>query len=140
MGNVINRRIGAAVLTVTCSITAVRAFPPPQANPKPARAEDLNSILTAWAENSSHIKTLSAQLSRKDWRPLFGSMNLIYDINWKDSGQAAVIIKESGRKNGPELVDRIVWTGHEVWRYNPRKKEIDVFANEGLKDYEVFAR
>jgi hypothetical protein len=138
MGHVMIRRIGAAVLAVTCSMTAVRAFPPPQARPTPARAEELNAVLTAWAENSSRIKTLSAQLSRQDRRPLFGSMNLIYDINWQNSGQAAVNIKESGRKNGPDFVDRIVWTGQEVWRYNPRKKEIDVFADERLKDYEVF--
>jgi hypothetical protein len=138
MEHVMSRRIGAAVLAVTCSITAVRAFPPPSAGPTPARAEDLNAILTAWAENSSRIKTLSAQLSRKDRRPLLGSMNLIYDISWKDSGQATVNIKESGRKNGPDFVDRIVWTGHQVWRFNPRKKEIDVFAAEALKDYEGF--
>ena len=67
-----------------------------------------------------------------------GSMNLIYDINWKDSGQAAVIIKEAGRKNGPDFVDRIVWTGHEVWDFNPRKKEVDVYTKEKLKDYEAF--
>jgi hypothetical protein len=138
MRHVMIRRIAAAVLAVACSITVVRAFPPPQSKPKPARAEDLNTILTAWAENSSHIQTLSAQLSRKDRRPLLGSMNLIYDISWKDSGQAAVNIKESGRKNGPDFVDRIVWTGREVWHFNPRKKEVEVYTKEKLSEYEVF--
>ena len=38
MGHVMNRRIGAAILAVTCSITAVRAFPPPQARPTPAKS------------------------------------------------------------------------------------------------------
>jgi hypothetical protein len=138
MGQVMIRRIGAAVLVVTCSMTVVRAFPPPQSKPTPAKAEDLNAILSDWAENSSHIKSLSAQLSRKDRRPLLGSMNLVYDINWKDSGQAAVNIKEVGHKIGPDFVDRIVWTGREVWRFNPRKKEIDVYTAEKLKDYADF--
>ncbi|HEX4070437.1 MAG TPA: hypothetical protein VHX68_04690 [Planctomycetaceae bacterium] len=132
------RRIGAAVLTVTCSLTAVRAFPPPPARPTAAKAEDLNAILSDWAENSSRIKTLSAQLSRNDRRPLLGSMNLIYDFNWKDTGQAVVIIKEAGHKKGPNFVDRIVWTGQEVWQFNPRKKEVEVYTKDRLKDYEVF--
>ena len=138
MGHVMIRRIGVAALAITCSVTAVRAFSPPQGKPTPAKAEDLNAILSDWAENSSRIKTISAQLSRKDRRPLLGSMNLIYEINWKDSGQAAVNIKEAGRKHEPDFVDRIVWTGREVWRYNPRKKEIDVYTKDALGDYEGF--
>ena len=65
-------------------------------------------------------------------------MDLIYDITWKDSGKAAVSINEAGRNNGADFVDRIVWTGKDVWRYNPRKKEIDVFTKDGLGDYESF--
>jgi hypothetical protein len=49
-----------------------------------------------------------------------------------------VNIQPPVRKDKSEFVERIVWTGREVWQYNPRKKEVTAWTKDGLGDYELF--
>jgi outer membrane lipoprotein-sorting protein len=104
----------------------------------PARAAELDAILDAWAQQSSQIKTLSAKFVRRQKRIAWSTMEFRYDVIWKDSGQAVLNIDQVARKDKTEAFDRIVWTGREVWQYNPRKKEIEVSSKAEVAQYEIF--
>ncbi len=138
MGHVMIRRIRVAILAIAVTVAGVRAFPQQGSASSPAGSVELNTVLDMWVENSSRIKTLSATFGRKNSRPFVGSMDLTYEINWKDSGQAVVTIELPTRKDRSEFVERIVWTGREVWQYNPRRKEITVWTKDELGSYELF--
>ena len=62
----------------------------------------MNAILDAWVQHSSQIKTLSAKFSRKDKGSAFGAVEFLYEIHWKDSGQAVLDIKGVAGKDMTE--------------------------------------
>jgi hypothetical protein len=140
LGHVMIRRVGVAVLAITFAISGARAFPQKGATQAAARAEDLSSILDAWVQDSSRIKALAAKFSRKDSRRRNAFMDLVYDIRWKDSGQAVLNIEPSVRKSESGFEARIFWTGRDVWQYNPRRKEIIIWTKDGLGEYAEFRR
>ena len=132
------RQIGILFLTVVVALTGSRAFPQQPGKRSSYAAAELDAILRDWVAASSHIKTLSAKFKRVDRRPLHGSTEYTYDMRWKSSGQAYVNIEQTGRKRPSEFEARIVWTGREIWEYRAPKKEITVWKEKDLRDYEVF--
>ena len=136
------RRVTVAVLAI--ALSGVRAFPQQASTVPPAGVGEINAILDAWVQQSSRIKTLSAKFTRKDHRPPWGApppwgtMEFLYEVRWKNPGQAVLNIEQVVGKNQTVGVERVVWTGREVWQYNPRKKEIAVWLTDQIGEYEVF--
>jgi hypothetical protein len=136
------RRVAIAVLAV--ALSGIRAFPPQASAAPPAGAAELGAILDAWVQQSSRIKSLAVKFTRSEHRPPWGApppwgrIEFLYEVRWKDSGQAVLNLEQVVAKDKKELFERIVWTGREVWDYNPRKKEISVQLMDQLGEYEVF--
>jgi outer membrane lipoprotein-sorting protein len=128
-----------AVATLAIAITGVSAFSQQSDGSQRANTVELNAIIDACVKSSARIKSLSARFSRKDKRrSLSDTGEFIYEVLWKDSGQADLKIEATVRKGKPELFERIIWTGREVWRYNPRRKEIEVSSLDEIGHYEEF--
>ncbi len=138
MGN-ISQYFGAlagAVLALT--LTGPRVMAQQASAPAAERSAELNNLLNTWARNSSQIHTLSCKFMRRDFRPGFGRREFLYTVRWKDSGKADVNIEAILSPNKTQQVQRLVWTGREVWDFMPYKKEIQVWPMDKIGEYEEF--
>jgi len=116
-----------------------RCFLKRRARLRRGAAGELNAILDAWVQHSSQIKTLSAKFSRKDKGSAFGAVEFLYEIHWKDSGQAVLDIKGVAGKDIDRVLRRVVWTGRDVWDYLAWKKEIRVQTMDQIRKHEHFS-
>jgi outer membrane lipoprotein-sorting protein len=140
MQRIMIRPVAAAALAIAFTLTGVSAFAQQGGKETTAQYDQLSPIMDTWVQNSSRIKTLSARFSRKDRRPGFATRELIYDIRWKNSGLASLKIESTGPKDESEYLQRIVWTGRDVWQYEGDHKEIRVWTTEDLVQYDNFRK
>jgi hypothetical protein len=138
MDHVKPRHVAVAVLTIAFTVTGGPGLAQRDGTAPPAGAQQLNAILDAWVQHSSQIKTLSAKFRRKDKGSAFGAMEFLYEIHWKDSGQAVVDVECVAGKDKADFRRRVVWTGREVWEYRTWKKEIRVHTVDQVRKDEVF--
>lgn len=129
------------VVTLTL-LTIVLAGPPvfsqSSRTPAPRQNAELPVILETWVRSSSQIKTLSAKFLRHDHRPAFGHQEYLFEVRWKDSGKAMINIEAVVKQDKRMELERIVWTAHDVWQYEARKKEIRHWSMEQVGEYEEF--
>jgi outer membrane lipoprotein-sorting protein len=128
----------AAIAFLLMTLSSPLAFSQDSGAPAPTENDHLSRILDSWVQNSSQIKTLSARFLRRDHRPGFGQQEHYYDVRWKDSGKAVISIQAVENRGKITDVERVVWTTHDVWQYEPRKKEIVHWSMEQVADYEQF--
>jgi outer membrane lipoprotein-sorting protein len=128
----------AALAVITIALSGPLAFSQDFRTPAAKKTGELSKILDTWMRNSSQIKTLSARFRRYDHRPGFGHQEYLYEVRWKDSGKAAINIQAVESHGKMTVVERVIWTTHDVWQYEPRKKEILHWSMEQVSDYEGF--
>jgi outer membrane lipoprotein-sorting protein len=116
-------------------ITAAHAQSPKQ---QPPGTKDLNDVLAAWSRASSQIKSLSAHFARTGKGLGFGTVEYRYTLKWKKTGRAVLDIVELKRTNKTEPLERLLWTGKEIWFYHTYKKEIEVMQPDEVEDYAEF--
>jgi len=136
MANVKLRGATLAVMMIALSVS--RAFSQDSSKPAPPRNAELQTILDTWGRNSSQIKTLSAKFLRHDHRPGFGHQEYVYEVRWKDSGRAMINIEALVKQDKKIEMERVVWTTHDVWQYEARKKEVVHWSMEQVGEYEEF--
>jgi hypothetical protein len=127
-----------ALAVLTIALAGPRAFAQDPSTPAPRQTAQLSVILDTWVRNSSQIKTLSAKLLRHDYRPGFGHQEYRYLVRWKDSGKAAIDIQTVVNQGKTMDLERVVWTTHDVWQYEARKKEVLHWSMQQANDYEAF--
>jgi outer membrane lipoprotein-sorting protein len=127
-----------AGLAIAFSLASAPAYAQQSRIPPPARTQDIDTIVAAWARNSSQIKTLSAQFSRTGKGLGYGAIEYRYSLKWKQSGQAVLETVQVTRNNKTEEFERVVWTGKEIWMYQPHKKAIEVYKPDQMNDYGAF--
>jgi len=138
MDHVKPRHVAVALLAIAFTLIGGPVFPQREGTSPPAKAGELSAILDAWVQHSSQIKTLSAKFSRKDKRPGFGTSECLYEVRWKDPGQAVLDIRQVVGKDKTESRRRVVWTGREVWDYLAYKKEIEVQTMDQVRKHDLF--
>jgi outer membrane lipoprotein-sorting protein len=115
--------------------TAARAQSPKQ---QPRGTKDLDEVLSAWAQSSSQIQSISARFTRAGRGLGFGTVEYRYTLKWRKTGQAVLDVVEMKRKNKTEPIERFLWTGKELWLYHTYKKEIEVMRPDEVQEYAVF--
>ncbi len=128
--------VAGTVIAVGVAITP--AYPQESPGPRAGGTPELSTIIDAWAHNSSQIKTLSAQFTRSGKGLGYGTIDYLYALKWKQSGQAVLDTSQVTKKNKTVAVERVVWTGKEIWVFNPRRKSIEVWRPEQMDDYGAF--
>lgn len=128
----------ATLALLTFALASPPAFSQDSGAPAPKPTAELQTILGTWVRNSSQIKTLSARFLRHDHRPGFGHQEYFYDVRWKYSGKAVLGIEAVVNRGKQTELERIIWTGTDVWQYEPRKKEIVHWSMEQVGQYEGF--
>ena len=91
-------------------------------NAWPTGTQEIDTIVAAWARNSSQIKTLTAQFSRTGKGLGYGTIEYQYLLKWKQSGQAVLETVQVMRNNKVQEFERVVWTGKEIWLFHPTRK------------------
>jgi outer membrane lipoprotein-sorting protein len=124
-----------AGLAIAFSLASAPAYPQQPSTPRPTGTQEIDTVVAAWARNSSQIKTLSAQFSRTGRGLGYGSIEYRSTLNWKQSGQAVLETVQVMKNNKTEPFEQIVWTGKEIWLFHPYKKAIEVFRPDRMDEY-----
>jgi outer membrane lipoprotein-sorting protein len=132
------RALAVGVLAVVFAAREAAAQDSPISEPRKAEAAELDGIVDTWVKNSAQIKTLSAKFLRHDHRGSFGHQEYLYDLRWKYTGKATIEIEAVVHQGKTTELERVVWTGHDVWQYVPRKKEVVHWSMEQIGEYQGF--
>ena len=138
MGHLKMRLAMAAGMAFVFGVASAPAYPQETRDPRPGGATELSTVIDAWAHNSSQIKTLSAQFTRSGKGLGLGTVDYLYALKWKQSGQAVLDTSQVTRKNKTVAIERVVWTGKEIWLFRPHSKSIEVWRPEQMDDYGEF--
>ena len=126
----------AISLALALGVTTAASAQSPKQQP-PGR-DDLSEVLAAWSRSSSQINAIAAQFARTGRGLGFGTVEYRYTLKWKKTGQAVLDLVEIKRQNKTEPIERLLWTGKELWFYHTYKKEIEVMQPDEVRDYAVF--